>query len=133
MFKKVLVSYCLLLGLAFGLDLADFPRIDAVSAATKVTKKASKRGKVWVYKEFTGGSQCDERVYMPGEVKETRPEPVKEFETMEIKIYKSSSRGYDVCEASGCPEWSFGQYFKIKRSDLDKAQSLGYVEIKKMK
>lgn len=112
MFKRVFLSYLLLLSLAFVIDYVDLPQLDAVSAATKVMAK-----KVWLMKEKSEGVQCED---YPSNEPESMLEIIEEFKVQ-----------YPVCEACGCPQSSYGHYIRINKFELELALEQGYKKVSK--
>jgi len=102
--------------------------------------------KVWVKAKFSGGVQCESnykgkiksQVIVPGKKPQDDPSIKKVtldntppnftilFEEFHIKIYQQNREDHSVCEACGCPVYSFTQHFFIREKDLVKASNLGF-------
>lgn len=120
MFKKVIVAFCFLHIWAFVLDLADVPRIDAVSAATKVKVK-----KVWLMKKKTGGVQCSR--LEEATILDKMPEKAEKTVEEKATVYDEFKVHHPVCDACGCPEYSYNHYIQVNKADLDKFK--GYKKV----
>lgn len=85
---------------------------------------------VWVSRSYEGGSQCNDFILtnLNGKKRNIneRPKPYLRFENKGIEIIEEYQGTRAVCEACGCPSYSFIQYFKIKKSDLEITKTFGF-------
>ena len=87
---------------------------------------------VWVSTNFTGGVQCAEYVpRLAGKISSDSPEnkppdPSAIFRENNISVLFEEVEHLPVCEACGCPNYAFIQYFLIYKLDLENAKALGF-------
>ena len=110
---------------------------DAQHAASAILR--AKPDKIWVKRNFTGGSQCSSipREAVAGTALSNAASSIKPlpaapedaeryFKDAGIPVFNKKDHHLAVCAACGCPEYSIDKLFLISNSDLDKAQKIGF-------
>lgn len=114
MFKKVLFAFIMLHVWVIVLDIAGVYAQDDSE-------------KIWVYREYTGGSQCSDDfifpkakgVVLPGaNSNEAKPQTPKIKAKPKVHIYDEFKHHLKTCSACGCPTYSYNHYKLINKSDL---------------
>lgn len=119
MLKKVFVLFCIIIGLS----------MSKVFAKTNVDKVNIE--KIWVHKKFNSITNCEMKAFHEKMIEIDWPVPGKDIKDSNIKIHRDFTVGISTSDSCDQPVYCIGLYFNIYKSDIAKANELGYSEVNK--
>lgn len=67
------------------------------------------------------GKQCNREEYQPPDVRAV-------LATADIAVFDAKTEILSVCEGCGCPAYSGMHYARIEKTDMGKAESMGFAQ-----